>query len=136
MRKSDSPRWMKVEWKMALPQSGDIPVWVSVAKLEYAWQRSTNEYVGTGGDNAMPGKYENFGKWIMSARHVEMPEVCIVDGYVRFNNGRHRFAWLRDHGMTALQVNVQPTDVTTFETMFGCDDRTSRWLKTVEQNSD
>lgn len=130
MKKSVSGRWMKIEWKMALPESGDVSVWVSVAKLEHEWQRSTDEYIGAGGDSGMPRKYEIFAKWIMSARHVEMPEVCIVDGFVQFNNGRHRFAWLRDHGMTALQVNVQPTDVTTFESMFGSQDRTSQWLKT------
>ena len=129
MEKSQSGHWVKIEWKMALPESGDVPVWVSVVKLEHEWQRSTNEYIGAGGNNGMPGKYENFAKWIMSARPVEMPEVCIVDGFVRFNNGRHRFAWLRDHGMAALQVNVQPIDVTTFETKFGSQEQTSQWLK-------
>lgn len=126
---SEDERWIKIEWKMALPQSGDVPVWVSVAKLEHEWQRSMGEYIGVAGHNAMPGKYANFAGWIMSAKHVEMPEVCFVDGFVRFNNGRHRFAWLRDHGMTALQVNVQPSDVSTFEKQFGAKNRKSQWLK-------
>lgn len=128
MGESEGRRWMKIQWKIALPQSGDIAVWVSVAKLEREWQRSYGEYIGAGGRSAMPGKYENFGKWIMSTPHVEMPEVCLADRSVRFNNGRHRFAWLRDHGMTALQVAVQPSDVTTFERMFGTQDQTSQWL--------
>ena len=129
MGESEGGRWMKIEWKMALPQSGDVPVWVSVAKLEHEWQRSKSEYIGAGGHNGMPEKYENFAGWIMSAKHVEMPEVCFVDGLVRFNNGRHRFAWLRDHGVTALQVNVQPSDVTTVERKFGSQNETSQWLK-------
>ncbi|KAB8049589.1 hypothetical protein GCN78_17000 [Janthinobacterium rivuli] len=129
MGESESRCLMKIEWTIALPQSGDVPVWVSVAKLEREWQRSKNEYIGAGGDSAMPGKYENFGKWIISASHVEMPEVCIVDGFVRFSNGRHRFAWLRDHGMTTLQVSIQPSDVTSFETKFSSQDQTSQWFK-------
>lgn len=128
MGESEGGRWMKIEWTMAQPLSEDVPVWVSVTKLDHAWKRSTSEYVGTGGQNGMPGKYENFSRWIMSATNVEMPEVCFVNGFVRFNNGRHRFAWLRDHGVTALQVIVQPGDVATFETMFVSKERTSQWL--------
>ncbi|WP_143066275.1 hypothetical protein [Burkholderia cepacia] len=30
----------------------------------------------------------------------------IVDGTVVFTDGRHRFAWLRDHGLRALSVEV------------------------------
>jgi hypothetical protein len=114
---------------MAFPLSDDVPVWVSVAKLDQEWQRSKSEYIGAGGQNGMLGKYENFSGWIVSAKNVEMPEVCLVNGFVRFNNGRHRFAWLRDHGVTALQVSVQPSDVATFERMYGSQDRVSQWLK-------
>jgi hypothetical protein len=129
MGESEDGRWTKIEWKMAFPLSEDVPVWVSVAKLDHEWQRSKSEYIGAGGQNGMPGKYENFSRWIVSAKNVEMPEVCLVNGFVRFNNGRHRFAWLRDHGVTVLQVSVQPTDVATFERMYGSQDRVSQWLK-------
>lgn len=127
---SGAENWIKIEWELALPESGDIPVWVSVTKLEHEWRRSVTEYIGAGGDNGMPGKYDHFAEWIMSAKYVEMPEVCLVDGFVRFNNGRHRFAWLRDHGMTALQVATQPGDVKSIKMKFGTQDEVSQWIKT------
>lgn len=129
MKKFESGRWMKIDWEMALPESGDVSVLVSVEKIEHEWRRSTDKYIRTGCENGMLRKYEIFEKWIMSAKYVKMPEVCIVNDFVQFNNGRHRFAWLRDHGMTALRINVQPTDVATFETYFGSQERTSQWLK-------
>ncbi|MFS2025173.1 hypothetical protein [Massilia sp. CT11-137] len=119
---------MEIDWTVALPHSGDVPVWVCVATLEHEWKRSENEYIVAGGHNGMPGKYKNFGQWILSAKHVEMPEVCLVAGFVRFNNGRHRFAWLRDHGVIALPVAVQPSDVAAFRRKFGSPARTSQWL--------
>jgi hypothetical protein len=56
-----------------------------------------------------------------------MPHVALADeGYIVFSDGRHRFAWLRDHGVRALPVTVSPDIEVEVRRRFGTKSRISR----------
>jgi hypothetical protein len=67
-------------------------------------------YVGVGGIGAgQRGRYDNIGRFIQSGGAVWMPELSLDDdGALWFTDGRHRFAWVRDHGASALPVGTDP----------------------------
>jgi hypothetical protein len=90
-------------------------VWVSIAKLDASWQADGPVYLppmlGAG------GRYRRFEQWLLASnprQRVKMPEIgwrwrlpwCCDCGHASFGDGRHRTAWLRDHGATALPVLV------------------------------
>ena len=52
--------------------------------------------------------------------------VCLdQDGEISFTDGRHRFAWLRDHGLKVLPVQVPPEKALLIEARFGTTSRMS-----------
>jgi hypothetical protein len=56
-----------------------------------------------------------------------MPHVGLTDeGYIVFSDGRHRFAWLRDHGLLTLPVTVSPDIEVEVRRRFGTKSRISR----------
>jgi hypothetical protein len=105
-------------------------VWIDVARLDAAWQGST-QYVGFGGQavsggSVMPDRYEGFGLWLKPGVDVHMPFVSLEGEGVAFNNGRHRFAWCRDHGVAALPVEVCEAELAAFAERFGTESRVSQ----------
>ena len=45
-------------------------------------------------------------RWIRKHRRLRMPHIGLDNlGIVSFTDGRHRFAWMRDHGAKALPVS-------------------------------
>jgi hypothetical protein len=54
--------------------------------MQFLWRVSIN----SGGYYSTP----------IHSEAVEMPSICLDEekSYVCFSDGRHRFAWLRDHG--------------------------------------
>jgi hypothetical protein len=108
----------------------DAAVWVSVAKLDASWQRDTPHYVGPGCENSSSGsvqKYDKFGEFLRSNRDVWMPQVNLNnEGYAAFKDGRHRFAWLRDHGVNALPIATDPAEAKEIDRLFGTAERRSR----------
>ena len=106
------------------PEDQDAIVWVDIQKLDQSW-RNDPGYVGpNGADSNMTGKYEKVDEWlpefVKAGRPVFMPTVCLNDaGEIAFTDGRHRFAWLRDHGAVALPVGVPRDQAATMETRFG-----------------
>lgn len=110
--------------KLILPKrakaSGEQRVLINVDRFDAAWAKTDPElYIGPGGTGATIGKrYQGFGDWLDSEeigedvpvqQRVEAPEVYVnEDGVVTFTNGRHRFAWLRDHGAKKMIVSMPP----------------------------
>lgn len=120
-----------VHWVKVYEECDDVPVWVSVVKVENNWRRNKDRYVGLGGTHhAVAGRYEHFGEWVKSHSQIEMPEISLNDGLIEFSNGRHRFAWFRDHGMNSLQVQIPPDQEEVFKKEFGTMSRLSQWFKT------
>ncbi len=88
---------------------------VSTSKLDAAWESSLR--VGREGEGGERAKYDKFRAWLGldptsswprgNGEAVVAPTVSIVDGKVVFNDGRHRFAVLRDMGETTVDVAVE-----------------------------
>jgi len=99
-----------VRWVPAYPD--DPVVWVDVSKIDAGWRRDEGFYVRPGGSGPQlvsPGRYTGFGAWLRDSREpVEMPHLGPWRNIISFSNGRRRFAWCRDHGVTALPVTTDP----------------------------
>jgi hypothetical protein len=108
------------------PQHRDEVVWVDVTKLDRCW-RESSDYVGPGGTGAnIRGRYEDVGEHITAGNPLLMPSVCLDEaGIITFTDGRHRVAWLRDHGVEALPVEVPPDQAATIQARFGTTCRAS-----------
>jgi hypothetical protein len=94
-----------LRWKRQWGGSDRI-VWVVVSKLDAAWKRDGTFYLPT---HTHDYKYLRFDAWIglnASTEKVEMPHVGVHEGVASFSDGRHRFAWFRDHGVKAMPVTT------------------------------
>jgi hypothetical protein len=89
---------------------GDVLVDVNVNAVNASWKQDADFYVGPGGQGGIGKRYDNFGKFINSTEiPIEASEVYVDQkGQVSFNNGRHRFAYLRDQGITTIPVAMSP----------------------------
>lgn len=97
----------------------DEVVWVDVMRLEAAF-RAGDQYVGRRGSGlGQTTRYQNVGRHIMSGREIWMPFVTMESGNLRFVDGRHRFAWVRDHGAVALPVATGPDMAGGIKARFG-----------------
>ncbi|MFZ5784187.1 MAG: hypothetical protein ACOY4R_28665 [Pseudomonadota bacterium] len=91
-------RWID-QWNV-----GDVAVWVSVAKVERRWRRDEGLYLSPEVCKRQT-RYLRFGEWIQTNSEVWMPVITLMDdGAISFTDGRHRFAWFRDHGLRTMQV--------------------------------
>jgi len=99
-----------------------------VRKIDTSWQNDHPYYIGpniTGPGNGSRYKYDKFGKWFQEGRPIGMPSVGLLSGWIGFSDGRHRFSWLRDHGLQALPVLTSPEDAPDVHRRFGTPNRTS-----------
>lgn len=104
-------RW-KDQWGL-----GEPVVWLDVAKADSAWRRDVGFYIPAGAPEHRD-RYEKFGEWLLRAnRVVWMPTAVLFRGRLDFTDGRHRFAWLRDHRAEAIPVTT---------------DRTRNWAQRLE----
>jgi hypothetical protein len=111
-----------IQWEMPRSNAGYTSIWIDVGKLDASWRLDREHYVSSGGGGAAIGqRYQRFGEWVQHGHPVEMPEVYINPHYqrVQFGNGRHRFAWMRDHGVISLPVCVDVDQRDAFEQSFG-----------------
>lgn len=108
----------------------DPIVWISVVKLDASWRHDAPYYVGKraiGPGTGDPSRYKKFGDWFVEGHKIWMPHVGLTDeGYIVFSDGRHRFAWLRDHGLLTLPVTVSPDIEVEVRRRFGTKSRISR----------
>ena len=88
---------------------------------------SPSFYIGKGGEpNGIRGRYERFGNFILGgteqlgsrefvhepAQSIEASTVHINNkGGIDFDNGRHRYAWLRDHNASDIYVAMTPESI-------------------------
>ena len=114
-------------------------VWVSVAKLDASWRKEPTLWLP-------PGAGSRIGRWLAKQRsprcRIVMPVIgwcvdvvrdergrAVVDtgGYhVVFENGRHRTAYVRDHGAAALPVLVDASDADVIAAELGTPERETR----------
>lgn len=70
-------------------------------------------YIGPNGKDGIRNRYNDFGKWLLDnpTTPIEAPLVSIdKEGNVGFTNGRHRYAYLRDKGITHIPMSISATD--------------------------
>ncbi|MFM0265601.1 hypothetical protein [Paraburkholderia sediminicola] len=105
-------------------ETPDALVWVCITSLDTAW-RVSEDYVGEAGHGSLHGdRYSKVGRWLESAKFVDVPVLCLdEDGVPSFTDGRHRFAWLRDHGLRSLPIEVPFGQSKVFEARFGTVER-------------
>ena len=120
--------WHEIEW--ILPRYETYAAtWVSVQSIEEIWKLDTSDYIGPGGTGkSIDDRYQGVGIWFQNNRSIWTPVMCL-DEIKRpsFTDGRHRFAWARDHQVEALQVVVPPDEQIEFRRLYGTPIRTSRW---------
>ncbi len=113
--------FQKIEWVRQWRRT-DVIVWVNVAKLNESWKRDRGYYVARGARTriASPQRYRAVAKWVASGRRMWMPHVSLDgNGNVSFTDGRHRFAWMRDHGVKALPVTTERDQAEALRKRFG-----------------
>lgn len=98
-------------------------VWVDPLKFDADWashRHSQDFYVGPGGTGGIGRRYKTFDGWVRQGFPVEMPVVGF-DGFgaPNFSNGRHRYAWMRDHGVRAMPFLVYGEDADRFDAEYG-----------------
>lgn len=94
-------------------------VWIEVGKLDESWQQSS-DYIGAGGSGAAIGnRYEKFGEWLVLGKPVGIPSIGLADDKIEFIDGRHRFAWFRDHGLMQMPVHVNQGHSILIKSRFG-----------------
>jgi hypothetical protein len=104
----------------------DVMVWVSAAKLDRAWKKDESFYIAPGGTgpSSIGGRYQQFEGFLTRARQigtpVEMSQVYVDEaGGVSFVDGRHRFAVLRDQGVSKVPVAVSPDAALRMAELYG-----------------
>jgi hypothetical protein len=111
-----------------------VPVWVDVQKLDAMLPFASNmHHVRFAGENGIRGKYSGVDKFVRSHRRtavnmplVEIERACKAhpDRDIAYIfNGRHRFAWMRDHGAQALPVAVARSEQNEIAQLVGTDAR-------------
>jgi len=118
-----------IDWKFIHPAGGwdvepDAVAWIDVSRLDEAW-RATDQYIEPGGINGQDNRYARVGAWFRENRYCNMGFVSLDENKVRFTDGRHRFSWLRDRGVTALPLQVPSGQANDFERRFGATTRRS-----------
>ena len=96
-----------IEWVPQWSVAGDVVVWIDIAKADRAWRRDPDYYIPPNGPDH-EHKYRKFGQWLSAepVRTVWMPHVGLWRYTLQFTDGRHRFAWMRDHGVQSLPVTI------------------------------
>jgi hypothetical protein len=112
-------RWISVPPPNGMPPP-DETVWISVAKLDASWKKNRSQYFGPGGSGpVIDDRYNKFGTWLQRGEPVWIPWVVLDDGEIAFTDGRHRFAWLRDHGVKSIPIDVDPAIADEIRKRFG-----------------
>jgi len=87
-------------------------VLVDVGKVDQAWQKGDQKHIAPGGEDEISGRYKRFGKFWDDGNTIIAPLINVrKNGTVEFNNGRHRFAYLRDQGIKQIPVNMDAEDL-------------------------
>lgn len=102
---------------------GEPHIWADVQKADRAWQLDGCYYIPAS-PPASCEKYHEFGRWFRAHDcPVWMPTASLLGKAIGFTDGRHRFAWLRDKGATAIPLTTDIEFLPEFEALVGSDER-------------
>jgi hypothetical protein len=105
----------------------DKLVIINTAKFDTAFKKDKDFYIGKGGAGSIKGRYKGFELFALGGKEELVPGVSIdhsptnsieasevdvdKDGNVSFTNGRHRYAWMRDHGIKDIYVAMNKQSI-------------------------
>jgi len=105
-------------------------VWLDIAKFDELWRGEIGFYIERDPDaeKGIDNRYLNVGNWIMAGNDVDLPSVSGDDYFAStelagFVDGRHRFAWVRDHGAKAIPVIMDKDKCAEIKRRCGTDER-------------
>lgn len=85
---------------------------VNISKIDAAFKLEPDFYVGVNGLGGIRNRFSRFGEFVATAPSVEAAIIDILDdGKICFVNGRHRFAWFRDYGLTHVPVALSKESI-------------------------
>ena len=123
---SINPQWVvPVGVKAAVERGEYTVVNVNVADVDTAWSKNASSYIsGPESPNIFKrgnsDRYTLFGEFFKTGKPVEMSEIYLDHfNELNFSNGRHRFSWMRDHGVKSLPVVVPAEQAELFKQKFG-----------------
>jgi hypothetical protein len=106
---------------------GDKLVAINTAKFDEAFKNNPTYYIGKGGIGSIKDRYKNFELFVIGGKQelapgvvidnhptksIEASEVSVDEnGNVMFINGRHRYAWMRDHGIDNILVAMDKLSI-------------------------
>ncbi len=113
-----------VYWKKDDEADDDeLVVWVEVVKLDECWRsHAPREYLAQG--NGHRETFQYLGAAIRDRAVLRMPRLRFTDAQrpfqrIDFLDGRHRFAFVRDHGGAFMPVTIARAEVPRAKTLFG-----------------
>jgi hypothetical protein len=128
---SKRPSWLgarfTIKWKRQWGGEDRI-VWVSVAKLEDWWKAEGTDYHFVRGQGR-PDAYRIIRERVERGEILPMAHLGFhFDNPMRigFTDGRHRFAWVRDHGGIAVPVTFDRAQAVRARRIFGTKSRVCR----------
>src|SRR5262245_54995891 len=107
------------QMKVVIPswylERGHKLVGLKVEPFDAAWSKEADVYVGLNGltkEGRTAHRYIGFKNWLTRRDPTEDHVIAAVvgvyeDGRVCFENGRQRFAFLRDHGVKIMPVAME-----------------------------
>lgn len=101
--------------------AADVSVEIDIKKLDRAWSLDKDYYIPPRNRlNTIGTRYERFLDFLQSGKPIEMPEVGLGPNNIPgFDNGRHRFAVLRDLGLERMPIAVDKSQAKIFRQLFG-----------------
>lgn len=116
----DSPGLPTIALSKPSIRKEHVLVTVDVGALDRAWASRAELYVGRGGKGGIGSRYADAMKFLRSKPpSMSASEVSIdARGVPIFEDGRHRFAAIRDMGIRTVQIAVAPEDAKRFVAAF------------------
>ena len=114
---------IQLKWKRQWGGS-DCVVWINIRKFDALWRFDKGFYVPAGHSEYMRRVLLTI---LARKERLYMPHAEYYEGQASFTDGRHRFAWCRDHGVRYMPVTVEgPKQVKVFKRLFGTSARICR----------
>jgi hypothetical protein len=122
MAKTHTLRWRKAE---EADHNDEVIVWVDIKKLDECWRLTGSEnYLAQGSGDRQTFEYLRAvtgDKAILHMPRIAFFETLHPKEKIRIWHGRHRFAFVRDHGGRAMPMTIPREEAARARFLFGSD---------------
>jgi hypothetical protein len=85
---------------------------INAKTFDKAFEKNDWQYVGKEGKGGIEGRYERFADFVKDAPSIYASNVAInKNGGVTFGDGRHRYAYLRDQGISKIPMSMDEESI-------------------------